>query len=180
MGNKIRVIIALVVIIGVAFWAINSVLERSYSGTRLSFKVGSGSVLVTNQGQEAAPVEMRAEGRASTFRIESAELDLREASKRQGTGRDVYHAVAFELPPGQARINVTRGSNVQFVSSGSQRIEAVVTPKDAEGVRWTLGFASVVILAALYYISRTLEHRWIGALRSKLSGGTARQKSPAA
>lgn len=180
MGNKIRVIIAVAVIIGVAFWAINSVIQRSYSGTRLSFEVGSGSVVVTNRGQEPVPVEMRAEGRASTFRIESADLDLRETSKREGTGRDIYHAVSFELPPGQAQINVTRGSKVQFISNGTQRIDAVVTPMDASGVRWTLIFAGLVILAALYYISRTLEHRWIGALRSKLPAGAERPKSTAA
>lgn len=180
MGNKIRVIIAIAVIVGVAYWAISSVVQRNYSGTRLSFEVGSGSVVVTNRGQEPAPVEMRAEGRASTFRIESTDLDLRETSKREGTGRDIYHAVSFELPPGTAQINVTRGSNVQFISNGSQRIDAVVTPMDASGVRWILIVAGLVILGALYYISRIFEHRWIGTLRSKLPIGAGRPKSTAA
>jgi hypothetical protein len=168
MGTKIRVITALVIIVGVAFWSFNLVRERSYSGSRLAFKVGSGSVVVTNRGQEPVPVEMRADGRTAIFRVESAELDLKESSKRQGSGRNVYHAVSFELPPGQAKIDVTRGSNVQFISSSNQRIDAVVTPMEASGVRQTLIFTGLIILASLYYISRTLQHRWIGALRRKL------------
>ena len=179
MGNKIRVLVALAVIVGVVFWSFNLVRERSYSGSKISFKVGGGSVLVTNRGQEPIPVEMRATGRTSSFRIASTELGLQEASKRQTSGRDTYQAVTFELPPGPAQIEVTRGSNVQFISASNQRIDAVVTPMSAGSVRTTLIFTGLVILAALYYISRTLQHRWIGALRRKLPDSLQRFKRPA-
>lgn len=180
MGNKIRVIVALVIIVGVAIWAINGVRLRSYSGANLSFKVGGGHVVATNPGDEPIPVEMRAEGRSANFRVQSTELGLSETSKRQTSGRDVYHSVVFELPPGQAKIDVTRGSGVQFISSSNQRIDAVVARKEAGGVRFTLIFAGVVILAALYYISHTFEHRWIGTLRSKLAQRLQRSERTAA
>lgn len=168
MGNKVRMIIALIIIIGVAYWSFNLVRTRSYSGSNISFDVKSGSVVVTNPGQATVPVEMQAAGRMSTFRIASPELGLNETSKREGSGRTTYHAISFDLPPGQAKIDVTRGSNVKFISSSPQRIEAVVTPMGPAGVRTTLGFAALIIGAGLYYISRLTEHRWLGVLRSKL------------
>ena len=177
MGNKIRIVIALLVIVGISFWSINLVRERSYSGSKFGFKVGSGSVVVTNQGQEPIPVEMRSEGRTANFRVESADLDLKESSKRQTGGRTAYHTVSFELPPGQAKIDVTRGANVFFISASDQRISAVVTPMNPGSVRSTLIFTGLVILGALYYISRTLEHRWIGALRSRFTGRKNRPES---
>lgn len=180
MGKKIRVIIALAIIVGVAFWAFDSVRQRSYSGSRLSFEVGNGHVVVTNLGTEAIPVEMRTQGRAAAFRIQSAELDLRESSKRQGSGRNAYHTLSFELPSGQATIDVTSGTGVQFIATGNGRMQAVVTPMDAETSRVTLGFAAIVILVALYYLSRVLEHRWIGVLRSRLPGrGQGAKSAPA-
>jgi hypothetical protein len=179
MGQRIRVIIALVIIVGLAFWAVNLVRERSYSGSKFAFNVGSGSVVVTNPGQEPIPVEMRSEGRTATFAIASPELGLKETSQRQGSGRTTYHAVSFELPPGEARIEVTRGSNVYFVSSSNQRIDATVTPMRADRARTTLIWMGVAILAALYYISRTLKHRWIGILRRKLPESIQRLKRTA-
>ena len=180
MGKKLRVIMALVVIFGVAFCSINLVRERSYSGSKFAFRVGSGSVVVANLGQEPIPVEMRSEGRTSSFRVVSAELGLKETSKRQSSGGTTYHAVSFKLPPGQANIDVTRGSNVLFVSASSQRIDAVVAPMSAGSGHAVLISAGMAILAALYYISRTLQHRWIWALRSKLESRQQRPKRASA
>ena len=169
MGKKIRIIIALVVMVGVLYWSFSLVRERSYSGSKLAFEVGSGSVAVTHRGQEPIPVEMRAEGRGSTFQIESTELGLRERSTRQSSGPTTYHAVAFELPSGQAQIRVTRGSNVFFISESTQPIQAVVTPMSEGSARTIIIVAALICIGALYYISRTLDHRWIGTLRGKLS-----------
>lgn len=173
MGTKIRVAIALAVIVGMTIWAVNQVLVRSYSGSHLNFKVGNGAVVVTNRSQDPIPVEMRSEGRTASFRVESADFDLRQTSRVQGSGRTAFHAVQFELPAGQSKIDVTRGSNVFFVSSSNQRIDAVVTPMDPESIRTTLIFTGVIILAALYYLSSALKHRWVRVLFNKL----ARRKS---
>lgn len=168
MGKKIRLIIALAVVIGALFWGYDTVRQRHYSGAKIAFEVGTGQVAVTNPGNEAIPVEMRSAGRTSSFRIASAELGLREGSKRVGSGRDVYHAIALELPPGTTRVDVTRGSNVRLVSPSEQRIEAVVTPLGETGARMIIIFAGLVALAGLYYISGLYEHRWFPALRSRL------------
>lgn len=171
MGTKIRILLAVVVIFGVSYWAINSVRTRSYSGARLDVEVGDGHIVVNNRGTEPVPVEMRTSGRTSTFRVSSTELDLLESSKRMGSGRGAYQGLTFELPPGEAQINVVRGTAVRFTSSSNQRLDAVVTPKSAESVQGTMTFTGIVILVALYYISRTLEHRWLKNLILRIPRG---------
>lgn len=133
------------------------------------FPIGSGHVVIKNLGTEAIPIEMRAEGRTTIFRIASSDLGLAESAKRQGSGRDAYYAIHFDLPPGQVRIDVTRGSGVQLISRADTPIEAVVTPLAANSIRWTLIGAGGVIAWALYYISKVTEHRWLTTLRNKLS-----------
>jgi hypothetical protein len=167
MKQRIVVAVALLVIVGVVYWAVDGVRSRTYTGSNLSFAVGSGRVLVTNLGDAPVPVEMRTQAGTSLFRVESSELELRTSASRQGSGRDAYYAVNFELPPGQALIDVTRGSGVYFVAGPEARLQAVVWPREVEGVRWTLGFAGAVVLVALYYISRAFEHRWISHLRGR-------------
>ena len=171
MANKIRVLIGIVIIIAVAYWAFNAVRTRTYSGARLNVEVGDGQITVVNRGSEAVPVQMRTQGRTSTFRVESIELDLRESSSRMGAGREAYQGLAFDIPPGEATINVLRGNSVKFTALSNQPLEAVVNPKSPEGARGTLTFAGVVILGALYFISRTLEHRWLKQLISRIPRG---------
>lgn len=180
MGKKIRMVLAVAVIVFTAVWSFNSVRQRSYNGSKFFFEVGSGNVVVTNPGSEAIPVEMRSHGRTSAFGIQSTDLGLRENAARVGTGRNIFYAVKFDLPPGQAKIDVTRGSNVLFLSSSNQRIEATVTPLEAGSVRFNIGFSTLVILAALYYISGLQEHKWLKAARIKISEGLPRLRRRAA
>lgn len=168
MSVKIRVIVAVLVIIGAVVWSFNTVRQRNYSGAKIAFEVGSGYVVVNNPGKQAIPIQLRADGRATSFTVQSTELAFKENSKRQGTGRNAYQLVSLELPPGEAKIDITRGSDVKFISLSSQKIQAVVTPLEAGSVQSVLIFTSLVILGALYYISSTLEHRWISALRRKI------------
>lgn len=170
MKTKLQVAVALVVIVGVAYWAYTSVRSLRYTGASIMFPVGSGHVVIQNLGEEPIPIEMRSGERASSFRVESAELGLAASATRQGSGRDAYYAVTFDLPPGQARIDVTRGSGVQLISRADTPIEAVVTPLATSSSRWILILAGAVILYALYSISRVTQHRWLGTLRNKMSG----------
>lgn len=165
MGKKIRIFLASAVIVVMIVWAFTSVRTRTYNGANIAFEVGNGSVLVTNQGREAIPVEMRAVGSRSTFRIESRELGLREVSKRQKIGTRVNQAVKFELPPGQARIDVTRGDKVLFISGSDQSILATVKPMNQSSITKTWFYTAVVVLGALFYISRLLNHSWVEKLR---------------
>lgn len=168
LGNKIRILIAAIVIVAALYWAYDSLRLRTYSGTQNAFEVGSGSVVVTNPGPESVPVVMRTVGRSATFRVESNDLNLRETARRQGSGRSSYYAVNFELPAGRHEISVTRGSNVYFISDSDQRLEAVVNPAGVSGPTNTLIFTAVVVLGGLFYISRTTGHRWVGMLRNRL------------
>lgn len=171
MGTKIRVLIGIIIIVAVAYWAVNSVRTRAYSGAGLNVDVGNGQITVVNRNSDPVPVQMRTQGRTSTFRVESIELDLRESSKRMGAGREAYQGLVFDLPPGEATINVLRGAGVRFTTTSDRPLEAVVTPKSPEGVRGTLTFAGFVILGALFYISRTLEHRWLKQLAGRIPRG---------
>ena len=170
MKTKIQVAVAVVVIVGVAYWAYTSVRSLTYRGASIMFPVGSGHVVVRNTGEEAIPIEMRAEGRTTIFRVASVELGLSESAKREGSGRDIYYAVKFDLPPGQARIDVTRGSGVHLISRAETPIEATVTPVSSGTMRWILILSGAVIAYALYYISRVTQHSWLAALRNKVGG----------
>ncbi|MAU01900.1 MAG: hypothetical protein CL608_32585 [Anaerolineaceae bacterium] len=180
MGKKIRMVLAVALVVFVSFWAFNQIRERSYSGSKIAFDVGNGSLVVNNRGQEAIPVEMRSVGRLATFRVESREINLAETSKRQTIGGTTYHVVAFELPPGQTAVEVVRGSDVQFVSNSSQRIDATVTPMNASSTRTTLIFSGIVVLGALYYLSRSVNHQWVGTVRAIIPFDKLRLKRKAA
>ena len=84
--------------------------------------------------------------------------------------------MSFEIPPGQTRVDIASGSGVQMISRADTRIEAVVTPVAAGTLRWILILSGGVTLWALYYISRVTEHRWLSALRGKMSGGSLQPK----
>ena len=176
MGKKIRMVLALALIVFVSFWTFNQIRERSYSGSKIAFDMGNGSLVVNNRGEEAIPVEMRSVGRMATFRVESRAINLAETSKRRTIGGTTYHVVAFELPPGQTAIEIVRGSNVMFVSSSSQQIDATVTPMNATSARTTLIFSGIVVLASLYYISRLVNHQWIGTVRTVIPFDKLRPK----
>jgi hypothetical protein len=176
MKTKIQVAIAVLIMLGAAFWGYTTVRSYEYGGSSIMFPVGGGHAIVTNTGDAPIPIEMRSGERIASFRVASPELGLSQTSKRQGTGRDAYHAVYFDLPPGQARIEVVSGSDVRFISRSDTRITATVTPVSASTVRWVLILSGGVILWALYYSSRVTGHRWIGALRGKRAGGTLQPK----
>jgi len=169
MKTKIQIAIALLVIVGVTYWAITSIWPRHYTGSKIMFPIGSGSVAIKNLGDAPIPLELRNGQGGTLFRVASPELATSESPKRQGSGRTSYYSLSLELPPGQAHIAVTRGSGVQLISRADTRIEATVTPMAANSSRWVLIAASGVILWALYYISKATEHRWVGQLRSRFS-----------
>jgi hypothetical protein len=70
MKINLKVLIALIVIVAVGYWAVISILPRSYSGSALNFGVGSGTVTVTNPSTESVPAQLVAKSRS--FRVSSA------------------------------------------------------------------------------------------------------------
>jgi len=159
-----RGLIALGVIAVALFWAADSVRSRSYSGSNLNFGIGSGSVTVTNPSDAPVPVQLVGTG-TRAFMVSSTIEEVEGSSTRQGTGRNTTQMFEFALPPGSSEITVARGTNVNFVAGADTSLEAMVQPQGATEARTTLIVAAVVILGALFYISRMNSHRWIGPLR---------------
>lgn len=169
MKAKIQVAIAVLVIAAAAYWGFTTTRTYVYTGTNIMFPVGGGYAVVRNTGDAPIPIEMRSGERIASFRVASPELGLSQTSKRQGTGRDAFHNVTFDIPPGETRVNIASGSDVRMISRSETPIEATVLPVSSSTVRWVLILSGGVILWAIYYISSSTGHRWIGALRQKAS-----------
>jgi hypothetical protein len=71
----------------------------------------------------------------------------------------------FELPPGISEFTIVRGTNVKFVADTATRLRATVNPLSADSSRTTIIVAIVVVLGSLFYMSRTIDHSWMRALR---------------
>lgn len=169
MKTKVKIGIAVIVILGAMYWGFTALRQYTYSGSNIMFPIGAGHVVISNLGDEAMPIELRSGERSSIFRVASTELGLQATAARQGTGRDSYYALFFDLPPGQARIDVTRGNDIQMIARGDTRVEALVSPTAPNTVRWTLILSGALIAGSLYYISKWTNHRWLTALRNKLT-----------
>lgn len=158
-----KLLVAVVVIVGAAVWAVSSVLPRSFSATKLTFAVGSGTVAINNPSDVPVAVQLVGKG-SRTFTVASTIPTIAGSSVRQGTGNTSTQLFEYSLPPGKNEFSVTRGSDVNFVSASDTRLEAAVQPLSAADSRTTLIVAAVAILAGLYYISRTTQHRLVKTL----------------
>jgi hypothetical protein len=161
-----KVLTAVVVIVGATFWAVESVRSLSYSGTHLNFGVGSGTVTLTNPSNEPVPVQLVGTGTRS-FSVSSSIAEVTGSSTREGSGRNTMQLFEFALPPGVSEFTIARGTHVSIVANTETNLEATVQPVSASESRTIIIMAAVVALGALFYISRTTGHRWIGPLRRK-------------
>jgi hypothetical protein len=161
-----KALVALVVIIGATFWAVDTVRSRSYSGANLNFGVGSGTVIVRNPSTEPVPVQLVGTGTRS-FTISSTMDGVTGSSTRQGTGRNTTQLFEFQVPPGVSEFTVVRGTNVSLVANTVTNLEATVQLSTESESRTTIIVAAVVILGSLFYISHLTGHRWISASRRK-------------
>jgi len=157
--------VAIVVIVGALLWGVTSLNSQSYNGKQLNFDVGSGPVTVTNPSDELVAVQLVGTGSRS-FSLVNTTLDITGTSKRQGNSQ----SFDFELPSGVSEFSIARGKSVTFVTSSDISLGAVVQPLSADDIQSTLIFIAVVILSALYFISRTTDHKWIRDLRQRQAG----------
>lgn len=158
-----RVLIALVVVVGVAAFAVSSVLPRSFSGANLTFGVGGGTVTVNNPS--AAPIAVQLVGKGTrSFTVSSSLETIAGSSTKQGTGNTSTHLFEYALPPGVSDFAVARGSDVNFVSNSITSLDATVQPLSAADTRTTLLVTTVLILGGLFYMSHNTQHHWIKAL----------------
>lgn len=172
MKIYLRIFVALVLIVGTLFWAVNSVRSLSYSGTDLKLDVGAGAVTVTNPSEIQVPVQLVSPG-TRVFSVTSTIDGVSGSSTTQGTGRDRTQLFEFVLPFGVSQFTVTRGTNVSLVANAGNNIQVTVQPLLENDARTTAIVAAVVTLAALFYISRTTNHRWIPILGRKLASDRA-------
>jgi hypothetical protein len=159
-----KVAIAVVVAVAAAFWGLNSVITRSYSGTELNFGVGRGPVTVTNPSDTALPVSL-VSTTTGTFNVSSNASGVSGRSVTQGSGRSATQLYEFTLPTGKTEFTVTRGDNIKFVSSTETALKAVVKPHTSSDVTARVIVTIIVVLGSLFYISSTYDHMWISASR---------------
>jgi len=165
--NTLKVVLAFVVIIGVIFWAVDSVRSRSYSGTDLSFGTGGGTITITNLSDDAAAAQFISSG-SRTFRVSSSIEEVSGASTRVGTGSTRTYQFDFELPSGTSDFTISGGSDVRFMADTDAELQATVNPMSSESRRTTLIAAVVVVFGALFYASNATGHQWISSLRHKV------------
>ncbi|MFN8371861.1 MAG: hypothetical protein U0694_03145 [Anaerolineae bacterium] len=158
--------IALVVIVVISYWAIDSLRIRTYSGTNLSFAFGTGPVTVTNPSDAAVAAQITGAG-SRTFTVSSATEGLTGSSTRQGNGISSTQLFAFQVPPGVSSFIVARGNQPVFTNSDGATLEVSVQPVNDEAVQTTLLVTAVAILGSLFFISRATHHSWLQLLRGK-------------
>ena len=162
-----KVLITFVVLVAVLFWGVDSLRTRWYSGTDLNFGVGSGPVTITNSTDAAVPVQLVSTG-TRTFAVSSTTDGISGTSERQGSGRAITQAFAFDLPPGVTELMIgARTTAVSFVAGEGSSLDASVQPLAASDAKTTTIVAGVVILGALFYLSKTTDHRWLKLIRRK-------------
>jgi hypothetical protein len=159
-----KVLFALVLIVGVIYWAINLTQVNSYAGSNLTFAVGGGPVTMTNPSDESISVQLIGSGSRS-FSVSSTIDEVSGASTREGTGSGRINMFAFELPPGISTFTVARGQDVNFEAVTETKLEAIVESMSSDSAHTTAIVAVVIVLGALFYISHTTGHQWTNLLR---------------
>jgi hypothetical protein len=166
MKIKWKALVALAVIALALFWAVDTVRSRYYSGTDLNFGIGSGTVTLTNPSDEAVPVQLVGTG-TRAFTVSSTMDGVSGSSTRQGTGRNTTQLFEFQVPSGVSEFTVARGTTVSLVANTATNLEAMVQPSTESESRTVIIVAAVVVLGALFYISRMYSHRWFGPMRRR-------------
>ena len=159
-----KVLAALVVVIAIAFWGVDLLRTRSYSGTDLNFGVGGGPVTVTNPSDAPILVQLVGSGTRS-FAVSSSVDGAAGSSARDGSGSTATQLYEFALPPGVSEFTVARGTDVRFVASANTSLEAIMQPVTPENAQTTLIVVVIVILSALIYMSNATGHPWMKLIR---------------
>lgn len=176
---KPGLIVPLIVIVAVLVWAFDSTRIRTYTSQNTNIGLGSGVVTLTNPADEAASVELSASGTRGAFSIIGSITDNSAVnSVREGSGRNVEHKVTLDLPPGESTLRVARGSGVTMNISAASPVAVVVNPFSEGDLQSTAVVALVVILVMLFIMSNSVQHKWIGWVRQRLTGGKTTASSP--
>lgn len=163
-----KIVLAFMVIVGVIFWAVDSVRSRSYSGANLSFDVAGGLISVTNPSEQSVAAQFKDTG-FRAFEVSSSIEGVTGSSIREGSGNTRIQQFAFDLPPGTSEFTISRGTNVSFAANTGTELQATMNPMSSEASRNTFVAAVVVVFGVLFYISNITQHQLMRGLRSKVS-----------
>ena len=166
--KTVKVLFAFAIIIGAIFWAVNTSRPHSYSGTNLSFEVGSGSVSVMNPSEQSLPVQLVSTGSRS-FRVSGTSDAVSGSSTRQGSGSSSSQLFEFELPSGISEFTVTRGTDVNFLANTTTILQVTVNPVSDGTFKAAVITTIVVVLGSLYYASNATNHYWLSWFRSQFA-----------
>ena len=72
------------------------------------------------------------------------------------------------LPFGVSQFTVTRGTDVIFATTTATRLVMSAQQLSETDTRTTIIIAGMVIVGALFYISRATDHRWLVSLRGRI------------
>lgn len=168
MKINFKVILALVVMVGIVYFAFNAVQKENLSGAELTF-VTSG-VAVINATE---PVNLVAQS-PRTFTLTSADTDLGTLRPtREGSGRDLRHVLDIELGEGRTQLQVTRGADVSFTLSGSETINVTLAARDDAANRNILIGAAIASLLLLAYSGYSTRDTWMGIIRKNRKADSA-------
>lgn len=168
MKLYLRIFVASVVAIAAFFWAVNSISTRSYAGTDPNIDIGAGAVTVTNPSDIPVPARLVSPG-TRAFSVVSTIAGVSGSSTVQGTGTARTQLFEFASPSGVSQFTVTRGTNVRLVANRDTRLDVSVQSLSETDTRITIMAAGIVVLGALYYISRRTGHRWLARLRPQVT-----------
>lgn len=159
----VKVIIAVVVMLGVSVLVINSVRPRYYEGTNLEFPIAEGVVQFTNSSEELSVQLISSSSRV--FRVSSSSNDISGSSITQESNEGRTQILKFVLPSGMSEFTVSSSSDVRFEANTNASLNATVYPLSSEATRFRLIGNVVLIIVVLFYISQLYDHLWISAAR---------------
>lgn len=161
-----KIIVAVIVIGFAIFWGLSSSSTQSHNGTNLEFAIGGGSVTITNPSNDTLAVQLVGSGTRS-FSVIDSSIETTGSSTRDGNGSSATQTYELEIPSGESQFSIARGKDVNFIATNTDAIQAIVQPLSAGESQTTLIAVTIIILASLFFISRTLEHLWLKQLMKK-------------
>jgi hypothetical protein len=161
-----KILFASLLIVVVILGAINLLLPKTFSGENLSFNIGHGSVIITNPSSEPVAVQILGTG-TGRVRMTSPTQGLGDTSELQGSGRTSSQLIEFMLPAGQTEFTTVGGNNVSFSATTPTVLTATVQMLSQIEIQGVLFIGGLIILGALFYISRSTNHRWLSMIRGQ-------------
>jgi hypothetical protein len=161
-----KILFASLLIIFVIFGAINLILPKTFSGENLSFAIGHGTVTMTNPSSEPIAVQILGTG-TGRVRLTSPTQGIADTSEIQGSGRTASQLIEFMLPAGQTDFITDGGNNVSFSASTPTVLSATVQMLSQIEIQGVIFISGLIVLGALFYISRSTNHRWLSMIRGQ-------------